>query len=531
LQLSSADDIDHGALALAAHRENRVEDAEQHYNLYLQQQPRSGEGWFGLGLLHQTRLGQADKALHYYRKAHELMADPSLVDLHLGALLCERDCPNEAIPHLRNHIGSNPGASGGAYADLACAHFRLGQLPEAAAIAARYRACHPDDHFAPFLAAWVAAGEGKWQAALAHLADCILLDPAWPVPLGLRGLLLWRLDRQDEAMRVLQEMVTLHGWLVGMSVSAEDRLTATRLWRRLRSAAKQRIGLSEDEPVDFIVLNGGLGDQFCIASMLARFRAARARFPLVVFSSPRAKWERLFPGAADLFVHIEPEDIRQLALCNRFFPDHPYTSFFPWCGPLVSLFSVQDFARFHLGLPPHVRNDMPEISPDVRRDSLELFVSLGGKLGRSVLISTVSNSNPMASRGWWQGAVDALHAAGFVVFQNMSNMGSNARPDVLAPAVPIDLPLEQVIPFCEAGGHFLGIRSGLCDLLGFAQARMKAVHARQRYARNERYPLSVWLDGGSGLGLKRAYRSPCWEDINIMREAEFDPALIRDWLD
>jgi tetratricopeptide (TPR) repeat protein len=522
--------MDQGALALAAHRDNRIEDALAHYLSHLQEQPHSGEGWFALGLLHQTKLGQPDTALHCYRRAGALMANPALADLHLGALLCELDRQEEAILHLARHIDTDPAAGGGAFADLACAHVRLGQTAQAADVAARYRARHPDDHFAPFLAAWVAAAEGRWHDGLAHVADCILLDPMWPIPLGLRGLLLWRLGRQEEATRVLQEMVTLHGNLVSAGVSAEERMAATRLWRRLRADAKRQLGLHEREACDFIVLNGGIGDQFCMAGMLSSFRAARARGPLVVVAGPRATWEALFPRAADLFVHIEMDEIRKLALCNRFFPDHPYTNFFPWYGPLVSLFSVQDLVRFNLGLPAHARSDIPTIAEPARREALDRFAQLGGRPGRSVLISPVSNSNPLASRAWWQGAVDALAAAGFTVFQNMTNMTGAEPADVLAPAVPVALPLEQAIPFCEAGGHFLGIRSGLCDLLGFAQARMKAVHARQRYARNDRYPLSVWLDGRSGLGMKRAYASPYWEDVDVDRDAGFEPAVIGEWL-
>ena len=40
----------------------------------------------------------------------------------------------------------------------------------------------------------------------------------------------------------------------------------------------------------------------------------------------------------------------------------------------------------------------------------------------------------------------------------------------------LEIPLKEVIPFVEYGGFFMGARSGLCDLLGFAQCRKKVIY-------------------------------------------------------
>jgi hypothetical protein len=352
----------------------------------------------------------------------------------------------------------------------------------------------------------------------------------WPVALGLKGLLLWRSGAFAESRRVLQEMVTILAAALAVNVSAKDQLAACRLWREIRRDAKQALGLHEFEPANFVIIKGGLGDQFCLATMLSQFRVAHGGRPLIVFSSPGAKWDMLFPDSADLFVHLEPQQFHQLEICNRLFPDHPFSNFFPFLGALGNLASANEFLRFSLGLPKHVPACRPVIPPAVAASSLDLFHRLGGRPGRSVLVSPLSNSNPMAGHGWWQALVDALSASGFVVFENMTNLAA-ARPEVLAGAIPVELPLEQVIPFCEAAGHFIGIRSGLCDLLGYARARMKAIHVPRRYSKNSRYPLSVWYDAASSIGVKSRFDSENWQDFDVDGDAAFNCDIIADWME
>jgi tetratricopeptide (TPR) repeat protein len=519
-----------GSMAIAAHREDRLDDAHRYYRLFLQAQPQSGEGWLGLAMLFHMKLGDLEQAAECYRKAVDLLPPAGLADLHLGTVLCELDRQEDAVGPLARYLDATPQAAPSIYSDLACAYVRLGRMDAAHDVAAQCRRCHPDDYFAPFLASWVAARQGHLQEAIFHATDAAALDPMWPVALGLKGLLLWRSGAFAESRRVLQEMVTILAAALAVNVSAKDQLAACRLWREIRRDAKQALGLHEFEPANFVIIKGGLGDQFCLATMLSQFRVAHGGRPLIVFSSPGAKWDMLFPDSADLFVHLEPQQFHQLEICNRLFPDHPFSNFFPFLGALGNLASANEFLRFSLGLPKHVPACRPVIPPAVAASSLDLFHRLGGRPGRSVLVSPLSNSNPMAGHGWWQALVDALSASGFVVFENMTNLAA-ARPEVLAGAIPVELPLEQVIPFCEAAGHFIGIRSGLCDLLGYARARMKAIHVPRRYSKNSRYPLSVWYDAASSIGVKSRFDSENWQDFDVDGDAAFNCDIIADWME
>jgi hypothetical protein len=325
-------------------------------------------------------------------------------------------------------------------------------------------------------------------------------------------------------------MVTIQCSALKLSAPPEMHIAACRLWRHIRHDAKRQLGLDEFQAANFLILKGGLGDQFCMATKLLGFRTSNNRLPLIVVSSPSFNWKTMFAESADLFIHLDSDQIHQLEICNRFLPDHPYTTFFPWFGPLGSIASAREVFNFTLGLPSELRGCEPTISDDIKQSSLALFHGLGGKANRSILISPLSNSNPMLGHEWWQALVDELDRAGFVVFENMTNMWNSNRPVHLARAIPVEMPPEQAIPFCEAAGFFIGMRNGLCDLLGYAKARMKAIHVPRRYAKNDRYPLSVWFDANSTMSLRQRFESDYWEDINIEAHAEFNPSIVADWI-
>ena len=522
------DGIDFLARGMEAHGQNRAVDAARHYRAHLAQYPDAGGAWSALGTLYQMKAGDAASALTHYRHALASLPDDPAVWLHLGSALAEMDRPLEAIEPLRKAVAGVGDKY--AYSELACAYMRLNRLSDAQAVADRYRREQPDHFFAHYLSAWIAAARGNLNEGLRHVSDALLFDRFWPMPYGLRTLLLWRLGRLEESRLSLQEMVFVNSDRISAQWETEKLLETGRLWRRVRDEAKKALDVEDIEPVNFLFMTGGMGDQYFVAALLSAFKRHNPSRRLVAFSDSKAKWETLFPDGADLFLHLPSDDIHSFLGLSRFFPDHPYIPWFPWMGPMSSLISPRQGSRFMLGLPEGVQGAKPVPPPDVVRRSEELFHRLGGIPGRSVLVAPISNSNPGASDGWWTQLVAALRAAGFVVFQNVANMLNPTLGTLLEGAIPVEMPLEQAIPFCELAGHFIGVRSGLCDLLGTARLKKKAVHVRKRYARNEHYPMAVWNDYESGFSLRRAFESDRWTDIDLAAHGEFDPALIEDWI-
>ena len=520
--------VDFLARGMEAHGGNKLLDAARNYRAHLVQYPDAGSAWLAQGMLYQMKVSDPASAFTYYRRASASLPGDPIVRLHLGSALAEMDRPSEAIEPLRDAVAGVGDKF--AYSELACAYMRLGRLTDAQAVADRYRREQPDHYFAHYLAAWIAAARGNLNEGLRYVSDALLFDYFWPMPYGLRSFLLWQSGRLEESRLSLQEMVFVNSDRIASQWESERRLETGRLWRRIRDEAKKALDVTDIEPVNFLFMTGGMGDQYLIASLLSAFKRHNPSRRVVVFSDSKAKWATLFPAGADLFLHLPADDIHSLLGISRFFPDHPYIPWFPWMGPMVSLASSRQWARCLLGLPEGVPWAKPVIPPDVLRRSEELFHRLGGIPGRSVLVAPISNSNPGASDLWWTQLVAALRAAGFVVFQNVANMLNPTLGTLLDGAIPVEMPLEEALPFCELAGHFIGVRSGLCDLLGTARLKKKAVHVRKRYPRNENYPMAVWNDYESGFSMRRAFESDLWTDIDLAPHGEFDPRLIEDWV-
>lgn len=519
---------DRVALAIKAHQENRIGDAVEQYQAILKDQPGSAEIWYAYGMLLHAKLGDLKGAEQCFRNSLALSPGFAQGSLQLGILLAQQDMASEALPYLR--VAADEKLERG-YAELVCALFRLGKLDQAEATARTYMARLGTSFFSSYLLAWVLTAKGNYREALQHAGDSVLQDPGYPIPLGFQALLLWRLGKQVESRRVVQEMAASHADKVAQSWGVQKHKEATDYWRQLRGEIKAKLGLGEKYPVNVINLFGGLGDQYFIASILKAFRRQNPGYPLVVLADHSAHWEAIYPDAADMFFHIDKDKSGLLVGCNRMFPDHPYTPFFPWIGPLVSLFSLREFSKCFMGIPYAEEDGPPVFSENLLAEARARLTSLGGIEGRSVLVGPVSNSNPMMPVQWWEACVAHLRSRGLVVFQNTKNMWNPAPIDALSGAIPIDLPLELAIPFCNLAGHYVGVRNGLCDLLLYASARMKTLHVRRRYATNDKYPLSVWLDYRSGYSLQKCSESANWQDLDIGAGDTFDPELFADWTD
>ena len=520
--------MEYSSLALEAHRQDRLADALRYYRLFLGEQPQSAEGWFALGMLYHGKIHDLAGARHCYATSRVLQPGNGQLHGHLGTLFAELGEERKALPYLRRAIAD--GGDKFIHSELACAHLRLGEISQARAAAAHYLSLQPDDYFAPYMAAWVALGAGEPREALRHVTDAVALDPTMPMPVALRGMLLWQLGQSEGSRQALHEMVVLQTTQIASGSSDGELLQAQRQWREIRLGAKSQLGVAQDTPVNFLTMGVGLGDQYIFVELLAAYKRLHPDIPLVVVSSLAEKWRTLYDGAADLFMPLDNESIFRLAGSNRMFPDHPYSPFFPWIGSLLNFYDLRQLSKFQLGLPQNAVAEGPKVPVALRQQAERMFHELGGKPGRSVLISNKSNSNPNMPDSWWLALIGSLQAAGFTLFQNTLNPRNPNPGDRLPGTIPVDVPIEQVIPFCEAAGFFIGMRSGLCDLLGTARVRSKAVYVKKRYPRSDRYPVSLWADGQSGTSLKRTYGNPLCDDISVAGDAEFDPSLLADWI-
>jgi hypothetical protein len=136
-----------------------------------------------------------------------------------------------------------------------------------------------------------------------------------------------------------------------------------------------------------------------------------------------------------------------------------------------------------LGLPLNTSLSRPlPLASSILR-AAKLFEELNLPAGRTILVAPLANSYPhKIQRFWWEKAVAALKNKGFTVVNNIganshfSSEDTKVKVGHIDGATPVDIPIDMAIPFAELCGYFLGIRSGLCDLLAYSNTRKLIVY-------------------------------------------------------
>jgi len=90
--------------------------------------------------------------------------------------------------------------------------------------------------------------------------------------------------------------------------------------------------------------------------------------------------------------------------------------------------------------------------------------------GRSVIIAPYAKSVVQPPRSFWDELVKGYRQQGFQVYTNV--VGDEAP---LPGTIPLTLPINQMIRAVEYAGHFVGLRSGLCDIVSTADCRKTVI--------------------------------------------------------
>lgn len=514
---------DHAALAHQAQKEGRLADAVSHFNDLIGEAPGRPESWLSFGAFWQSVVGDMGNARTCYMNALAIRGDDPIGNHRLGSVLMNTGALDEAEPYLLRAVAlSVPDA----LVDLVSLYFRSGQLDRAESCADEYRGKHPG-HLGSFMSAWVAAARGSFLEALTYATEAEARDIGFPIPLGLKVWLLWKLGRQQEYRASLQEMAYIQGTLPGQDAFK----AAYGHWCNLRADIKRRIGAHPNAPVFFVNMFGGLGDQYLYASVFHALKEQWAPIPVVALMEEGAVWDRLFPDAVSAYVRLEKKTIHALCGCSRLLPDFPYTPHYPWSYHTQAISDFRETTMCFMGLPVSTVPAIPALAATARDRAREQFDSLSGVIGKSVLVANLSNSNPQMPDAWWDAVVADLTGAGFVVFQNMVNQWGGDAQARMNGAIPISLEPDHAIAFVELCGHFLGVRNGLCDLLASARARKKTIHIKTHRISNPKYPITVWLDARSGYGMRRCHEADDWDERSLARDAAYSRDIVADWLE
>ena len=97
--------------------------------------------------------------------------------------------------------------------------------------------------------------------------------------------------------------------------------------------------------------------------------------------------------------------------------------------------------------------------------------------GKSVILSPYAKSVVELPTAFWEGIATKYAGEGFCVYTNTTGA---EKP--IGGTAPLQVPISQMIPAVEHAGAFVGIRSGLCDVLSTARCRKTVIFPDCHYS-------------------------------------------------
>lgn len=97
--------------------------------------------------------------------------------------------------------------------------------------------------------------------------------------------------------------------------------------------------------------------------------------------------------------------------------------------------------------------------------------------GKSAILSPYAKSMVMLPMKFWQEKVRQLKLEGWCVYTNVCD-----QENPIQGTIPLSYPIKDMVEVVEYAGCFVGIRSGLCDVLTIAECKKEIVYPKCSYS-------------------------------------------------
>ncbi len=131
-----------------------------------------------------------------------------------------------------------------------------------------------------------------------------------------------------------------------------------------------------------------------------------------------------------------------------------------WLKGYKGLNLEQMFRHMIFGLDDSVPHRLPP-AKDQTKEITALFEQYGLQIGKTVVLSPYANTIYEYHENLWVDIVRVCKERGFSVCTNCGAPGETA----IEGTTPVFFPFSQAVAFMDAAGYFVGIRSGLCDMI------------------------------------------------------------------
>lgn len=242
----------------------------------------------------------------------------------------------------------------------------------------------------------------------------------------------------------------------------------------------------------------GIGDAYLVSCYIDDWLKKNnvTNFRFLLFGKSELKMvEALFPNLSDKCIKItqdQHEWLRNFSRLCDFKPDFYFFHHYDYMQPHLQFteklqgykgLNMRDLYLWKMGLPkgtPCRQPSYPE-GQDVEIDNL--FKKYGLEKGRTVVIAPYSTCLGNLGESFWMPIVSDLKRKGYSV---CTNCNGDQKPLLGTEGVFIEF--KYILNFINAAGYFVGIRSGLCDVVSSCNAKMIVLHP---------YHSTQWGDGNS----------------------------------
>lgn len=361
-----------------------------------------------------------------------------------------------------------------------------------------------------------------------------------------RAIGLYRQGRHAEADALVRQLLTARDLLDPEALAMVNQLLLTRapMERFIDRLRQNLVGVSLSRPLAehcMILLYGGIGDQIATLGFLAHLHA-RDGLPFIVVGTrnnqPMVTMYRGLHMSTALLLE-DPINPWGVLPFMKMAADNPFLAWIPLHFDREAFETVgatkMDFYRQVMGVAPDVPVAAPVSDPCAVRRAEERFAVLGVPRGRTVILAPHANTIGSLPDRWWIDAARHLRGAGFSVLVNGANNarsfdhhknGVSGTLDGLE-GTEVHIPLDEMIPFAELAGFFLGVRSGLCDLVAFAKARLAVLYPSERDVDGTLKPA---FGGRNGFeSVRRCYQPVDCAEHDVPLDAPFAPDLLVGW--
>lgn len=147
--------------------------------------------------------------------------------------------------------------------------------------------------------------------------------------------------------------------------------------------------------------------------------------------------------------------------------------------------SLADFYKWYgFGFQSEPMKAEPHFTEDIHKIRIAME-KMGLPHGKTVLLSPFSTCSKayLPPDSVWRNIAQHLKAQGYSV---ATNCFGSERP--VEGTVPVAIPYKELVPFLNEAGGFIGIRSGLCDILSKSSCRKIVIHPERS---------DYWPDGSA----------------------------------